>query len=260
LAKKVFSIRMVSGVADAVFRIRTDPFIVASKFKRKYDLVRYSLDIVAGKSGGVTKFGQYFDRPDTIALWDKAGVSLKKLIDSKGVNPKAAVEARKELSILMPEFGRSVIDEFIKGPSPITNATTAKAWFENTGDVIKVITDASVSRRRVILPRMTPARQLKVKALTATNKVFDFSKVSSSLVDAVFGAPDNANGLYNELIMSEPGKFRKVLEGARLKGTARFSSLQIATTLDNIKLQIATTLDNTKRAFTPIPIFKNRNI
>jgi hypothetical protein len=255
--QKGFFYKNVSGVADAIFRIRTDPFIVASKFKRKYDLVRYSLDIVAGKSGGVTKFGQYFDRPDTIALWDKAGVSLKKLIDSKGVNPKAAVEARKELSILMPEFGRSVIDEFIKGPSPIINATTAKAWFENTGDVIKVITDASVSRRRVILPRMTPARQLKVKVLTATNKVFDFSKVSSSLVDAVFGAPDNANGLYNELIMSEPGKFRKVLEGARLKGTARFSSLQIATTLDNIKLQIATTLDNIKRAFTPIPIFKS---
>ena len=245
--QKGFFYKAVSGVADAIFRIRTDPFIIASKYKRKYDLVRYSLDVVAGKSGGVTKFGQYFDRPDTIALWDKAGVSLKKLIDAKGVNPKAAVEARKELSILMPEFGRSVVDEFIKGPAPITNATTAKAWFENTGDVIKVITDASIARRRVILPRMTPARQLKVKALTATNKVFDFNKVSPSLVNAVFGSPDDANGLYSELIMSEPGRFKKVLEGARLKGTARFSSLQIATTLDNIK-----------RAFTPIPIFKNK--
>ncbi len=244
--QKGFFYKVVSGVADAVFRIRTDPFVFASNQKRKYDLVRYSLDIVAGKAGGVTKFGQYFDRPDTIALWDKAGVSLKKLIDSKGVNPKAAVEARKELSILMPEFGRSVVNEFIKGPSPITNATTAKAWFENTEDVIKVITDASIARRRVILPRLTPARKLKVKALTATNKVFDISKVSPGLVNAVFGSPDNANGLYSELIMSESGKFKKVLEGVRLKGTARFSSLQVATTLDNIK-----------RAFTPIPIFQN---
>jgi len=244
--QKGFFYKTVSGVADAIFRIRTDPFVFASNQKRKYDLVRYSLDIVAGKAGGVTKFGQYFDRPDTIALWDKAGVSLKKLIDSKGVNPKAAVEARKELSILMPEFGRSVVDEFIKGPVPITNATTAKAWFENTEDVIKVITEASIARRRVILPRLTPARKLKIKALTATNKIFDISKVSPSLVNAVFGSPDNANGLYGELIMSEPGRFKEVLEGVRLKGTARFSSLQVATTLDNIK-----------RAFTPIPIFKN---
>ena len=177
LYEQGFFYKMVSGVGDALFRIRTDPFIVASRAKKLYDINHYAVSLVAAQAGvkGV-RFDKYFDRPDTIAIWDKAGVSLKKLIDSKGVNPKAAVEARKELSILMPEFGRSVIDEFIKGPSPIINATTAKAWFENTGDVIKVITDASVSRRRVILPRMTPARQLKVKGLTATNKVFDFSK------------------------------------------------------------------------------------
>ena len=247
LYEQGFFYKMVSGVGDAIFRLRTDPFLAVSKIKRKYDLVRYSVDIITDKAGGVNKIGKYFDRPDTIELWDKAGVSLKKLIDAKGVNPKAAVEARKELSILVPEFGRSVIDEFIKGPTPITNATTAKAWFENTKDVLSVIKDASMARRRVILPRMTPTRKLKVAALTQTNKVFDISKVSPSLVNAVFGSPDDANGLYNELIMSEPGRFKKVLEGARIKGTARFSSLQIATTLDNIK-----------RAFTPIPLFQNK--
>jgi len=238
--------KLVSGVGDAIFRLRTDPFLAVSQIKRKVNLIRYSVDIITDKAGGVNRIGKYFDRPDTIELWDKAGVSLKKLVDAKGVNPKAAVEARKELSILMPEFGRSVIDEFIKGPVPITNVTTAKAWFENTKDVLTVIKDGSMARRRVILPRMTVGRKLKVKALTETNKIFDISKVSPSLVNAVFGSPDDANGLYNELIMSEPGRFKEVLEGARIKGTARFSSLQVSTTLDNIK-----------RAFTAIPIFKN---
>jgi hypothetical protein len=123
----------------------------------------------------------------------------------------AAAEARKELSILMPEFGRSVIDEFIKVPVPITNAATAKAWFENTGDVLKVISEGSLARRRVILPRITLARQARVKALTQVNKTFDIGKVSPSLVNAVFGSPDNADGLYDELVNMEPGKLKQAL-------------------------------------------------
>lgn len=244
--EKGFFYKKVSGVADAIFRLRTDPFIFAAAAKRGYDLTKYSVDIVSGKAGGMDKFNKYFDRPDTIALWDKAGIALKKLKDEKATNPKAAVEARKELSILIPEFGRSVIDEFIKGSTPITNATTAKAWFENSRDFIKVITDGSMGRRRVILPRMTPARKARVNLLMRTNKVFDISKASPSIVNAVFGSPDDANGLYGELITSEPGRFKEALEGVRVKGTARFSSLQVATALDNIK-----------KAFTPIPIFKN---
>jgi hypothetical protein len=247
LYEQGFFYKAVSGVGDAIFRLRTDPFIVASKVKRLYDLNNYAVAVVAAQAGGKgVKFSKYFDQPSTIAIWDKAGESLKKLKDAKKTNPVAAAEARKELSILMPEFGRSVIDEFIKGPVPITNAATAKAWFENTGDVLKVISEGSLARRRVILPRMTLARQARVKALTQVNKTFDIGKVSPSLVNAVFGSPDNADGLYDELVNMEPGKLKQALEGARVKGTARFSSLQIATTLDKIK-----------RAFTPIPLFRN---
>ena len=122
LYEQGFFYKMVSGVGDAIFRLRTDPFIVASKAKKLYDLNRYAVSLVAAQAGGKgVRFNQYFDRPDTIELWDKAGVSLKKLVDSKGSNPKAAAEARKELAVLMPEFGRSVVDEFIKGPVPITD-------------------------------------------------------------------------------------------------------------------------------------------
>jgi hypothetical protein len=242
-----FFYKAVSGVGDAVFRLRTDPFIIVGKAKRLYDLNNYAVAVVAAQAGGKgAKFNKYFDQPQTIAIWDKAGVSLKKLKDAKKTNPVAAAEARKELSILMPEFGRSVIDEFIKGPTPITNATTAKAWFENTQDVLKVVSEGSLGRRRVILPRMTPSRQLRVKTLTQVNKTFDIGKVSPALVNAVFGSPDEFDGLYDELVTMEPGKIKKALEGARVKGTARFSSLQIATTLDKIK-----------RVFTPIPLFRN---
>ena len=247
LYEQGFFYKMVSGSADAIFRLRTDPFIVASKAKKGYDLYNYSVNVVVAQAGGAgVKFNQYFDKPSTVALWNKAGESLKKLKEAKGTNPLAASEARKELSILMPEFGRSVIDKFIEGPNPITNVTTAKAWFENSRDTIDLITNGSVARRRVILPRMTLSRQARVKALTQVNKVFDIGKVSPSLVNAVFGSPDNSDGLFNELIDMEPGKLREALEGVRVKGTARFSMLQIATGLDKLK-----------RAATPVPMFKN---
>ena len=247
LYEQGFFYKAVSGVTDAIFRLRTDPFLVVSKAKRLADINNYAVGVVTAQAGGKgVKFDKYFDQPQTIALWDKAGESLKKIIDNKGKNPQATAEARKELSILIPEFGRTVIDEFIKGPVPITNATTAKAWFENTRDVLKIVSEGSVARQRVILPRMTPSRKLRVTTLTTANKVFDLSKASPSIVNAVFGSPDNADGLYNELISAEPGKLKEALEGARLKGTARFSSLQIAAGLDKIK-----------RAFTPVPMFQN---
>jgi len=245
--EKGFFYKAVSGVTDAIFRLRTDPFIVVSKAKKLYDLNNYSVQVVAAQAGGKgVRFDKYFDQPSTIALWDKAGVPLKKLIENKSVNPQAAAEARKELSILLPEFGRSVIDEFIKGPTPITSASTAKAWFENTRDVLKVVTEGSIARQRVILPRMTTSRKLRVNALTGVNKVFDISKVSPSLVDAVFGSPDNADGILDDLVKLEPGKLKEALDGVRVKGSARFSMLQISTGLDKIK-----------RSLTPVPMFKN---
>jgi len=247
LYEQGFFYKTVSGVTDAIFRLRTDPFIVASKAKKLYDLNNYSVQVVAAQAGGKgVRFDKYFDQPSTIALWDKAGVPLKKLIESKGVNPQAAGEARKELAVLLPEFGRSVIDEFIKGPTPITSASTAKAWFENTRDVMKVVAEGSVARQRVILPRMTVSRKLRVKALTETNKIFDISKFSPSLVNAVFGSPDNADGILDDLVKLEPGKLKEALDGVRVKGSARFSMLQIATGLDKIK-----------RSLTPVPMFKN---
>jgi hypothetical protein len=247
LYKQGFFYKMVSGVGDAIFRLRTDPFIVATKAKRLYDLNNYALGVVSAQAASKgAKFENYFNRPDTIAFWDKAGESLKKLKEAKGVNPQAAAEARKELQVLMPEFGRAVVDEFIKGSTPITNATTAKAWFENTNDVIKVMTQGSIARRRVILPRLTPSRKARVFTLTQANKVFDLNKVSPTLVNAVFGSPDNADGLYDEFVNMEPGKLREALNGIRVKGTARFSLAQVSTGLDRIK-----------RGFSPIPLFKN---
>jgi len=247
LYEQGFFYKMVSGVGDAIFRLRTDPFLVLSKVKRLYDIRNYAVDVVAAAAGGRgVKFEKYFDQPATVELWDKAGVSLKKLKEAKGKNPQAAAEARKELAILMPEFGPRVVDEFVKGPTPITSANTAKAWFENSRDALKVISEGAVARQRVILPRMTPSRKARVFTLTQSNKVFEIGKISPTLVNAVFGSPDNADGILDDLVNMEPGKVREALEGISVKGTARKSSLQIFRALDKIK-----------RSLTPVPMFKN---
>ena len=247
LYEQGFFYKMVSGVGDAIFRLRTDPFLVLSKAKRLYDINNYAVDVVAAQAGGKgVKFDKYFDQPSTVALWDNAGSSLKKLKEAKGKNPQAAAEARKELAILMPEFGPRVVDEFIKGPTPITSAATAKAWFENSRDALKVISEGGTARQRVILPRMTPSRKARVFTLTQTNKLFDIGKISPTLVNAVFGSPDNADGILDDLVNMEPGKVREALDGVRVKGTARLSMLQIAYGLDRIK-----------RSLTPVPMFKN---
>jgi hypothetical protein len=247
LYEQGFFYKMVSGVGDAIFRLRTDPFIAISKAKKLYDLNNYAVGVVAAQAAEKgQKFNDYFNDPKTIAVWDKAGEQLKKIIDNKKTNPQATAEARKELAVLVPEFGRSVIDEFIKGPVPITNATTAKAWFENTQDVLNIISQGSIARQRVILPRMDLTRQARINTLTLANKVFDFNKVSPAIVNALFGSPNNLDGLYDELVTMEPGKLVKALDGEAVKGTARKSSLQIFNAIDKIK-----------RAFTPIPVFKN---
>ena len=247
LYKQGFFYKAVSGVGDAIFRLRTDPFILASKAKKLYDLNNYAVGVVAAQAAEKgQKFQDYFNDPKTIALWDQAGDYLKKIIDNKGKNPQATAEARKQLSVLVPEFGRSVVDEFIKGPVPITNATTAKAWFENTKDAINILSQGSIARQRVILPRMDLSRKARINTLTFANKVFDFNKVSPAIVNAMFGSPNNLDGIFDEIVTMEPGKLVKALEGEAVKGTARKSSLQIFNTLDKVK-----------RAFTPIPIFKD---
>ncbi len=222
LYKQGFFYKVVSGVGDAVFRLRTDPFIFASKAKKLYDLNNYAVGVVAAQAAQKgQKFEDYFNDPKTIALWDQAGDYLKKIIDNKGKNPQATAEARKQLSVLVPEFGRSVVDEFIKGPVPVTNATTAKAWFENTRDAINILSQGSIARQRVILPRMDLSRKARINTLTFANKVFDFSKVSPAIVNAMFGSPNNLDGLYDEIVTMEPGKLVKALEGEAVKGTAR---------------------------------------
>lgn len=247
LGEQGFFYKAVSGVGDAIFRLRTDPFILASKAKKLYDLNHYAVGVVAAQAAQKgEKFEDYFNDPKTIAIWDKAGEYLKTIKDNKGVNPQATAEARKQLSILVPEFGRSVVDEFIKGPVPITNATTAKAWFENTKDAIDILSQGSIARKRVILPRMDLSRRTRINTLTFANKIFDFNKVSPIIVNALFGSPDNLDGLYDEIVSAEPGKLVKALNGEAVKGTARKSSLQFFNAVDKLK-----------RAFTPIPIFKD---
>jgi hypothetical protein len=94
--QKGFFYKVVSGVGDAFFRLRTDPFIVASKAKRLYDINNYAVDVVTSQAGGKgVRFDKYFDQPSTVALWDKAGNFFKEAKRSQGKEPSSCSRGKK---------------------------------------------------------------------------------------------------------------------------------------------------------------------
>jgi hypothetical protein len=119
--------RAVSGTFDAAFRVLADPLLVAGKAKRAVDISRYSLDVVIGGN----KVDEVFAKSNVQNFWNQYGAELanyKKAITSGAT--KEAVDIKKRLNILAPEFGDPVIKSFINIDMPITNADTAKAFFK----------------------------------------------------------------------------------------------------------------------------------
>jgi hypothetical protein len=238
-----FFYKLTSGVVDALYRLRTDPFIVGGKAKRLYDLRKYSLEAIvgAGRSGNIALVNNYFNQPQTIDFWNKYGTTLKKLKDSKGKTVEAAT-ARKELQIMAPQFGPAVIKDFIK--SEVFDVNTAKAYVLNGDDAFKIM-NGQAARKRIILPRLTAARKARVATLTAANRVFDFDKVGPALIDDVFfGAPATDDGIFKVLTDENVGAIKKGLQTS--KDMSRFSMAMIVRNIDNIK-----------RKFTPVPMFRN---
>lgn len=58
-----FFYKLTSGAVDALYRFRTDPFLIAGKAKRLYDLRKYSVDVItaSAKKDGVA-LANYFDK------------------------------------------------------------------------------------------------------------------------------------------------------------------------------------------------------
>jgi hypothetical protein len=238
-----FFYKLTSGVVDALYRLRTDPFIVAGKAKRMYDLRKYSLEAMVGSArlGSTALIDNYFAQPQTVQFWDKYGSTLKKLRDAKD-DTVAAATARKELITLAPQFGSAVIKDFIK--SEVFDANNAKAFVLNNDDAFKIM-NGQAARKRIIMPRLTVARKARFAVLTTANKVFDFDKVGPALLDdGYFGAPATDDGIYKLITDENVGAVKEALQNR--KTMARFSTAMIMRSVDSIK-----------RKFTPIPMFRN---
>ena len=234
-----FFYKLTSGATDALYRLRTDPILIAGKAKRLYDLRHYSLDVVLGDAArGGEKLSQYFAKPQTQAFWDDYGSKLDTFAKAK--DPLTKNQTRVELQRMAPEFGPQVIKDFVK--NDITDAKSAQAFFENSRDAFK-ISDGKVGRQRLILPMMDLKRKARVAVLTKANETFSVDKVGPEFVNSFLGAPATDDGIYRAITDTPDVLAGSIKEYD--KKALRFSTAQIARRVDNLK-----------RKFTTIPMFE----
>jgi hypothetical protein len=245
-----FFYKTVSGAVDAAFRVIADPLIVAGKAKKLYDISKYSVEVIAGSAArdGVA-FAKYFDQPKTINFWNDYGAKLKAYREADKIgNTEAKAQLLEEMKILAPEFGPAVVQTFNKAAEPIEDVLTAKAFFSNAKQLDEMLKGAG-GRRRIIAPRMTPGRKLRVVTLTTANKVFDIDKVGPSLVGASwFGREASDEGIYKAITegREEIVQTMDALNKTKKVGVARFSTADISVRLDRFK-----------QKFSIAPLFKN---
>lgn len=236
--------KLTSGAVDAAYRIFADPFLLAGKAKRLYDVNKYAYEaiVASARKGGETA-ANYFAKPETVNFWNTYGQTLKDLRTATDKGDKvAAATARVQAERLAPEFGPSVINLFNK--ANIEDIDTAKAFFYNSDDAFKMM-NAGTARRRILMPRLDTARKTRVAILTTANKVFNIDEIGPKLVDDFFGYPETQDGIY-KAVTEDPKKLVEAAQGLKVKGVdrLRFSSEDIARRIDNAK-----------RKFTRIPLF-----
>ena len=245
LEKNGFLYKTVSGTVDAAYRVFVDPLIVGGKIKKLYDINKYALEVIIGSAAadGVA-FNKYFNQSKTINFWNDYGAKLKAYREA--TNPIEKVAINKELARLAPEFGDEVIKSFNK--SGVEDVYTAKALFENAQDLQVAIKNGG-ARRRVIAPRMTAGRKIRVAALTTTNKVFNIDAVGPELVNAQFFGEEATDAGIIKAIVN--GVEQNVEYVGNLKKTQGVSFFRFST--DSIGARI----DRMKQRFTVLPMFKN---
>ena len=246
LIKNGFMYKALSGAVDAAYRIYADPLLGAGKIKKAVDISRYSLDVVIG--GG--KVEEVFARPNVANFWNVYGDQLTKYRDAvKSGDKIAAVAAKKQLAITAPEFGDAVIKSFINIDSPIKNADTAKAFFLNAKQV-ETMMKGQIGRKRVLIPRLDPSRQLRIKAATTANKVFNIDYMGSKFVDdKYFGGAATDDGISDIMINNRSAVVNAIKPNYDAKGMARFSMAQIQYRIDRFKAK-----------FERVPIFDNQTL
>ena len=231
-----FFYRAVSGAFDAAFRVFADPLIIGGKIKRAVDISRYSLDVVVG--GG--KVAEVFAKTQVKNFWNQYGAELanyKKAI-TEGAT-KEAVDIKKRLGILAPEFGDPVIKSFIDIDVPITNADTAKAFFENAKQVEDMM-KGQIGRKRVMIPRMDPLRQARVNTVTTANRVFNMDKIGPRFIDDnYFAGAATDDGVAKAIIDGKETIVTNVKALTDARRTARFSMAQAQYRIDRFKAKFS---------------------
>jgi hypothetical protein len=238
--------KAVSGTFDAAYRILADPLLVAGKAKRLYDVSKYALDVVVGGN----KVAEVFAKPQVVDFWNTYGAKLDELAKAQvAKDPEAIAIAKAQLHTIAPEFGDAVIKSFLSTTDnaiPVTNAATAKAFFENTKQLDEMV-KGSVGRQRVLIPRMNAARKLRINALTTGRKVLNIDEVGPKLVgDYFFDGVATTDGIAETVINNQKVIVDKVTKATNFKGIARFSTAYIMYRIDRAKA-----------SFTLAPMFKD---
>jgi hypothetical protein len=231
----------VSGTIDAAWRILGDPTLVLGKVKRAWDAKKYALDIVIGQN----KVEQVFANPKVTNFWNTYGSELDKLNKAKSAgNTVEAVAATNNLKRIAPEFGPAVVNSFLKAEVPVTDALTAKAFFQNAKQTEEIF-KGSIGRKRVLMPRLDTARQTRVNIATTANKVFNLDRIGPKFVDNLFfGAPATDDGVAETIINGQKTISDIVKADSKSRGVARFSTAMVQKRIDGFK-----------RRFENIPFF-----
>ena len=248
LIKNGFMYKAISGAVDAAYRVYADPLLGLGKAKKMVDIKNYSLDVVVGSlEKGTGKIDEIFARPQVINFWDTYGAQLTKYREAvKSGNKIEAVAAKKQLAITAPEFGNAVIKSFINIDTPIKDANTAKAFFMNAKQT-KEMMMGQIGRKRVMIPRLDPIRQARIKTVTTANKVFNIDFMGSKFVDNLFfGGAATDDGIRETITNNRQAIVKEIKPKYDTKGMARFSMEQIQYRIDRFKAK-----------FENVPIFNN---
>ena len=244
-----FFYKTISGTVDAAYRILADPALGAGKAKRAYDVSKYALDVVVGGN----KVEQVFSKPTVVNFWNQYGAQLNNLRIAQDTGKTVdAIAARNQLKALAPEFGPAVINSFIRVADdavPITDALSAKAFFSNAKQLDEMMKGA-IGRKRILMPKLDEARQIRIKTVTTANRVFNLDRIGSKFVDDYFfgGAATN-DGIQKMLVDGQEKIVEQVLAKAISKNVARPSTAWIQYRIDRFKAK-----------FEQIPFFTNNSL
>ena len=242
-----FLYKGISGTADAAFRIFADPTIALGKAKKAYDAANYAIIKIAGDP---KKLDAAFNNPKVVNFFNVYGSELDNLSKArKSKNIVAAEQANTTLRRIAPEFGPAAIDEFVK--AGVTNADTAKAYFQNSVDVQGIL-KGQAARETPLVPRLTAGRKARIAALTTGNKVLNVDKVGQKLVQAMYGAAPQFEDILTG-ITTQSERIADLEKGVgRIKGpdgVVRFTENQIQGRIDRFARKFTKVPNPTSKVF-----------